>query len=82
MPTFMLTWNPAQSLPRDLRETVAEIAAGELAKWEWSTGNRSNLPVNSRVFLVRQGVEPKGVVASGFCIEEPTETDEPHSHSK
>jgi hypothetical protein len=82
MSTFMLTWNPEQARPRHLREAIADIADGEPAGWEWSTGNRSNLPVSSRVFLVRQGVEPKGVVASGYCIREPEETNDHRSHSK
>jgi hypothetical protein len=82
MPTYMLTWNPIQSRPKDLRDTVATIADGSQFTWEWSTGNRSNLPRNSRIFLVGQGKEPRGVVASGYCVEEPVPTDDPHSHSK
>jgi hypothetical protein len=71
MRTFMLTWNPAQARPANLDRVVAEVGQGRPAVDDWSVGNHRDLPTSSRVFLVRQGVEPKGVVASGFTTTEP-----------
>src|SRR5438309_1786711 len=71
MRTFMLTWNPLQERPDDLAEFVARIERGKPVKDDWSTGNRKDLPIGSRVFLLRQGKEPRGIVASGFALSEP-----------
>ena len=37
----------------------------------WSCGNNRSIEVGSRVFLLRQGVEPKGIVASGWTTRAP-----------
>lgn len=37
----------------------------------WSCGNSRSIEVGSRVFLLRQGVEPKGIVASGWATRAP-----------
>ncbi len=71
MRTFMLTWNPAQDRPGDLSEAEAAIAEGRAWRDDWSTGVRKDVPIGSRVFLVRQGVDPRGVVASGYTLTEP-----------
>ena len=70
--TFLLTWNPDQVRPEDLAED-AEVTQEEglLFHRRWSTGPRKNLPPGSRVFLLRQGVEPRGIVASGWSLSEP-----------
>jgi hypothetical protein len=81
MRTFMLTWNPQQYRPEDLAEEVRQIANGEPYQGGWSTGNRKDLPIGSRVFLVRQGKEPRGIVAAGYSLTdpEPGERDDDHS---
>ena len=81
MRTFMLTWNPQQYRPNDLAEEVRQIETGGPYQGGWSTGNRKDLPVGSRVFLVRQGKDSRGVVAAGFTTTEPEpgERDDDHS---
>lgn len=37
----------------------------------WSVGNRTTLKVGSRFFLIRLGVEPKGLVGSGWTTSAP-----------
>jgi hypothetical protein len=78
----MLTWNPRQGRPPDLGYAVGHIVRGKPCRWEWSTGSRKDLPVGSRVFLVRQGVEPRGIVACGFTLTAPKQNDESHDHSQ
>jgi hypothetical protein len=82
MPTYMLTWNPRQERPANLDEGVAQIARGKPYRDGWSAGNRRRLASGSRVFLIRQGKPPKGVVASGFSVSEPEPTNDPDDHSK
>jgi hypothetical protein len=81
MPTYMLTWNPRQQRPADLDEGAARIARGKLYHDGWSVGNRRRLAPGSRVFLIRQGKPPKGVVASGFSVSEPEPSHNPKWHS-
>jgi 5-methylcytosine-specific restriction enzyme A len=37
----------------------------------WSIGNRTDLPVGSRLFLMRLGEHPKGLIASGWSASPP-----------
>jgi hypothetical protein len=62
-------------------EGVAQIAHGKPYRDGWSAGNRRHLALGSRVFLIRQGRPPKGVVASGFSVSEPESSDDPNDHS-
>jgi 5-methylcytosine-specific restriction protein A len=81
MRTFMMTWHPGQGRPEDLSYAIRDIAKGRPCKDAWSSGSRKNVPVGSRVFLVRQGVELKGIVASGYTRSEPEQNDDPDDHS-
>src|SRR5437870_4413186 len=81
MRTFMLTWNPRQGRPLDLEFAICQIARGKLCQDRWSTGNRVDLPLGSRVFLLRQSVEPRGIVASGYTRSKPEQNQDPHDHS-
>jgi hypothetical protein len=77
MPTYLLTWNPHKwPWPkRRLRNAIKRIAAQGFANDRWSTGNPKRIHSGDRVFLVRQHVEPTGIVASGKatsdCFEAP-----------
>ena len=81
MPTYMLTWNPRQGRPANLSEGEQTITQGQLYRDSWSVGNRKHLSIGSRVFLIRQGMPPKGVVASGYTTSEPQPINDPDDHS-
>lgn len=71
METFLLTWNPAQRCPQNQLEAIMKFERGRYYSEIWRTGNRINLPCYSRIFMLRQGVEPRGIIASGYTISEP-----------
>lgn len=48
-----------------MAEMAASTAAGEPAEMDWSTGNRKNIEPGDRLFLVRLGEPPKGIVTAG-----------------
>jgi 5-methylcytosine-specific restriction protein A len=81
MRTFMFTWNPDQGRPDDLSAFIADIAKGRPGRDDWSTGKRKDLPVGSRFFLLRQGQDPKGIVASGYTTSKPQPSGQPNQHS-
>ena len=60
------TWKPKR--PNDQANL-------ELRNWWWSCGNRKNIEVGSRVFLLRQGKDFPGIVASGWVSEGSFEAD-------
>jgi hypothetical protein len=76
MPAYLLTWNPSnwpwESLDEDYE---IFLKAGDL-DMRWSSGSRRELPIGSRVYLLRQGIEPRGIVGSGWTDAEPA--PEPH----
>lgn len=72
--TFLLTWNPdsEEGNPKDFDVEIG-ITQEEGLKviWPWRTGSRTDLPEGSRVFLLKQGRPPRGIIASGWSITEP-----------
>ena len=68
--TFLLTWNPKKWHWTELRESIAEVREfGELLG-TWSCGRSKRIKTGDRVFLNRQGVEPKGIMASGTATSD------------
>ena len=66
--TMVATWNPDKwhwsQWDRDARATEA----GGIVRGRWSTGSRKEgVEPGDRVFLLKQGNEPRGIVGSGTC---------------
>lgn len=71
MHTYLLTWNPklwSGSQRKEFAEEISIMASGTPHEMEWSTGNRKNIQEGDRLFIVRLGVEPKGIFAAGWAI--------------
>lgn len=70
MQTFLLTWNP-KLWPWDTLEAdhARSLKQGFLDD-RWSCGRSKRLRAGDRVFLLRQGLEPRGIVASGVVTSE------------
>jgi 5-methylcytosine-specific restriction enzyme A len=71
MSTFLFTWNPNRSPWKELPKEAIETAAGTAVPSRWSCGVTKKISVGDRVFLVRLGVEPKGIIASGWVTKAP-----------
>lgn len=68
---FLLTYNPDQRrLEPDLVEDWVEAtAAGHPVEGRWATGPRvQGIEPGDRAFLLRQGPEPRGIIASGVFL--------------
>lgn len=72
MRTFLLTYNPErwQMLDGEWLDDVEAARAGASVVGRWSTGSRTDLDIGDRVYLLRQGPEPRGVIASGWTTSE------------
>ena len=74
--TYLLTWNPKKYPWANLQESLAAFDREGFLEGNWSTGGTKSIEPNDRLFLLRQGVEPRGIMASGYAVSEVYE-DEP-----
>jgi len=71
MNTFLFAWNPKKwpwdDLAKDVRTCTKYGKLGE----SWSCSGYKLIQPGDRAFLVRVGLEPKGIMGSGFVTSEP-----------
>jgi hypothetical protein len=65
--TYLLTWNPHSWPWTNLEEMVELTAHGRQAEDQWSCGNTKRVRAGDRLFLMRQGEEPRGILAAGWA---------------
>lgn len=70
MKTFLLTWNPKKWEWEDYAGCVSKVAHGG-KDGTWSSGNSKRPQPGDRFFHLRQGVEPKGIIGSGWITSRP-----------
>lgn len=72
---YLATWNPVQYAFPKLEELAEKIEESGPTIVGWSTGNRKNMDQGGRVYLLRQGEEPRGLVGvgsvAGAVVEKP-----------
>jgi len=67
MATYLLTWNPKRWQWEDLEECAKEIEQRGYHEDSWSCGVTKKICPDDRVFLIKLGAEPRGIVASGWA---------------
>lgn len=73
MGTYLLTWSPRKWAWVDLAERIGEIRSRGFCVTDWSCGNNKSIARGDRLFLLRQGEEPRGLVGVGRAEGEPYE---------
>lgn len=73
MSTYLLTWSPKKWLWKDLSRRISEIKKKGFCVSDWSCGNNKSIAEGDRLFLLRQGEEPRGIVGAGWAESEPYE---------
>jgi len=73
MPAALLLWNPQKwQLPQgEWERHVVTLAAGDPVAMSWAVSRRRHVDAKTRLFLLRQGAGPRGIVASGWTTSEP-----------
>nr|WP_294794561.1 hypothetical protein [uncultured Mucilaginibacter sp.] len=71
MRAFLFGWNPVKFEWVDLDEDIAKLRSGEVLEDNWSAVSHKAIQPGDRAFVVRVGVEPKGMFASGVIASEP-----------
>jgi 5-methylcytosine-specific restriction protein A len=68
MATYLLKWNPLLFPWEDLEECIKEVEDYGYFECAWSCGNTKKILPGDRLFLIRLGKEPRGIVASGWAV--------------
>ncbi|MBN8232148.1 HNH endonuclease [Corallococcus macrosporus] len=68
---YLLIWNPERWPWVHGATQAAAVRAGETVTEDWSTGVRRRMPVGSRLFLMRKGAPPRGLIGAGWSAGEP-----------
>jgi len=71
---WLFAWNPANWDWEALPDHIAQTKAGSPVTLGWSCSNQDVAP-GDRVWLIRQGQEPRGIMASGNVVSEPYEAE-------
>ena len=70
--SWLFTWNPDDWAWEDIGNKIQATDRGETVVMRWSCTN-TLVSSGDRAWLIRLGVEPKGVMAAGNVISEPYE---------
>lgn len=70
---YLLTWSPKKWRWTDLATRIAEIKQSGFCLTDWSCGNNKSIAKGDRLFLLRQGEEPRGIVGAGWAESVPYE---------
>jgi 5-methylcytosine-specific restriction protein A len=70
MRAYLYTWNPSLWSWTDLAESIRQMRKGALYESYWSCGP-TRKQVGDVFFLMRLGVEPKGIVGCGYVSSSP-----------
>ena len=71
MRAFLFGWNPIKFAWAELDEDIVRLKAGEVLEDNWSAASHKSIKPGDRAFIVRVGVEPKGIFASGIITSDP-----------
>jgi 5-methylcytosine-specific restriction protein A len=65
--TFLFAWNPKRWDWADLQESIDHLENVGYVEKRWSCGNSKNIKKGDRIFLIRLGEEPRGIMGSGYA---------------
>lgn len=68
---FLFGWNPIKWPWDDLDNDIKKLSEEGLLKEDWSAASYKAIKPGDRAFIVRLGIEPKGLFASGIITSEP-----------
>jgi 5-methylcytosine-specific restriction protein A len=70
MRTFLLTWKKKRWPWKTLAKDAARVQSGQRVNDTWSSGNRKDIEKGDRLFLLKQGADPKGIIGSAWATGE------------
>jgi len=73
MNTYLFLWNPERWPWTTLEQDIKEMNLTGQYSGRWSCGNRKSIQSGDRIFILKVGKAPKGIIAAGFATSEPFE---------
>lgn len=70
MNTYLITWNPKRWKWTNLEEERQSVSQNGFIDGRWSCGRSKSIVAGDRLFLLRQGLEPRGIMASGWATSD------------
>lgn len=67
MNTYLLVWNPKRWKWGAIDDEVKQVDKNGVCSLRWSCGNTKGIQPGDRLFLIKVGTEPKGIIGSGFA---------------
>lgn len=71
MSAYLYTWNPNRWHWADQAEAIYRVNNGDPYEMYWSCGNTKKIVVGDIFFLMKLGVEPKGIIGCGYISSSP-----------
>ena len=71
MSAYLYTWNPTKWNWKDFQYAVYCMNNDEPYDRRWSCGNTKRIEIGDLFFLMRLGVEPKGIIGCGYVLSIP-----------
>lgn len=71
MKPFLFGWNPVKFRWDDIDDDIKKLKATGKLEDNWSVASHKTIQPGDRAYIVRLGLEPKGIFASGFVSSEP-----------
>ena len=70
MKAYLFGWNPQKFAWSDMDDDIKKLADTGKLEDNWSVISHKSIRPGDRAFIVRVGVEPKGIFASGIIASE------------
>jgi hypothetical protein len=71
MSAYLFGWNPQKFGWTDIDDDILKIKTEGYLEENWSVASYKTIQPGDRAFIMRLGVEPKGIFASGVISSEP-----------
>jgi 5-methylcytosine-specific restriction protein A len=71
MNTYLFLWNPKKWTWTTLEQDIEQVDLTGRCSQRWSCGNTKSIQPGDRIFLLKVGTEPKGIIAAGFATSTP-----------
>jgi len=71
MKAYLFGWNPIKFKWEDIDDDIKKLQTEGKLEEDWSVASHKTIKPGDRAYIVRVGVEPKGIFASGYISSEP-----------
>jgi hypothetical protein len=68
---YLFGWNPLKFAWADIDDDIKTLATTGKYEESWTVASHKTIRPGDRAYVVRVGVEPKGIFASGYIVSEP-----------